>query len=522
MLFSSLADMLCRKYPGSKSVVTLDCEVSDVTLFDPEKAAPPVDCLCIFTVKQLSEAAVLPLNIVCAGEPAKEQSDRLRRNDSNCVIIPNDSASDALWYAMSVFGSSIKQQKLYSDLIYMLLSGDDLATIFSKFAKETDCQMLAIDITGKVLAYSKPFRVNHPHWLHSVEVGYLDKYLIEYILSYRVKHNMSISPQPFVLFCDRLQLFIKTIRVISNGEIIAYVFMGNYSGEFPEFSDKFMTLIAKRMLNMLLGYRSYSTYRYNLHQNILADMINGAGEDETVQRISVANLSFPKNMLAAVFKPGYFRENEYLHDVLMPAVNELLPSAPKIYQNGSIAALLESEENGDLPANLAAGLKEMAAKNSALIGISNVFRRPEKFGIYYRQAEQTVAFARRQSKSEGVSFYSDYAFYIMLDSLPDKPALEYTKLPLLSDLEKYDSEKNTELYETLMNYTLSGFSKNKTAEAMFLHRNTVNYRIQQISDIFGVDFNNAAMLFKLQYSFYIDSYLKHKFVLPEQQSASDE
>ena len=45
--------------------------------------------------------------------------------------------------------------------------------------------------------------------LHSVEVGYLDKYLIEYILSYRVKHNMSISPQPFVLFCDRLQLFIK-------------------------------------------------------------------------------------------------------------------------------------------------------------------------------------------------------------------------------------------------------------------------------------------------------------------------
>ena len=175
----------------------------------------------------------------------------------------------------------------------MLLSDEDLSSVFCAFAKDTDCQMLAIDISGKVLAYSKPFRVNHPHWLHSVEVGYLDKYLIEYILSYREKHNMSISPQPFILYCDRLQLFIKTIRVIYNGEIIAYAFMGNYKGEFPEFSDRFMSLIAKRLLTSLLGSRSYSSYRFNMHQNILADLIKGASEEEAVQRISVANLSFP-------------------------------------------------------------------------------------------------------------------------------------------------------------------------------------------------------------------------------------
>ena len=514
MLFSSLTNMLIEKYRGSRSSVPLDCEISDVVLYDAAKPTPPVDCLCIFTSEQLAGASALPLNIVCAGSPDEVPYGRLEVNDSNYVTIPNESAAGVMCHIMSLFGSSIKQQKLYSDLIYMLLSEDDLSSIFSKFAKETDCQMLAIDVTGKVLAYSKPFRVNHPHWLHSVEVGYLDKYLIDYILSYRVKHNMSISPQPFILYCDRLRLFIKTIRVISNGEIIAYAFMGNYTGEFPGFSDKFMSLIAKRLLNTLLGSRSYSTYRFNMHQNILTDMINGAGEDETVQRISVANLSFPKNMQAAVFRPGYFRESDYLHDVLMPAINDILPESPKLYQKGTIVALLESSELGELPPELLSGLKELAVKNGALIGLSNRFCRPEKFGIYYLQAEQTASFAKRQSKSNGVFFYSDYAFYIMLDGMEDKSALEYTKHPLLSELEKYDAEKNTELYETLMNYTLTGFSKNRTAEAMFLHRNTVNYRIQQISDLFGVDLTDSALLFKLQYSFYIDSYLKHKFVLP--------
>lgn len=515
MLFSSLAKLLNDKYPASTCEIPLDCEIADVVLYDPAKPLPSVDCLCVFTAKQMSDADSLPLNIVCVGGLDEPSCGKVKDNNSNFVLIPDATSADAVCYILSLFGNTLKQQKLYSDLIYMLLSEEDLASIFCTFAKETDCQMLAIDITGKVLAYSKPFRVNHPHWLHSIEVGYLDKYLIEYILSYRVKHNMSISPQPFILFCDRLQLFIKTIRVISNGEIIAYVFMGNYTGEFPEFSDRFMTLIAKRMLNSLLGSRSYSTYRFNMHQNILSDIIKGASEEEAVQRISVANLSFPPYMLAAVFKPSYFRESEFLHDVLMPGISAILPNSPKLYQKGTIVVLLETNKLGTIPDELAAKLKKLASENSVLIGISNMFCKPERFGIYYRQAAQTAAFAKRQNNANGIFLYSDYAFYIMLDGVEDTTMLEYAKYPLLSELEKYDAEKNTQLYETLMTYTLTGFSKNKTAELMFLHRNTVNYRIQQIAELYGLDFTDSALLFKLQYSFYIDSYLKHKYFSPQ-------
>lgn len=84
--------------------------------------------------------------------------------------------------------------------------------------------------------------------------------------------------------------------------------------------------------------------------------------------------------------------------------------------------------------------------------------------------------------------------------------------PILSKLEAYDAEKNTELYETLKVYAQTGYSKNMTADLMFLHRNTVNYRIQQITDLFSIDFSDYTLLFKLQYSFYIDSYLKNRYI----------
>ena len=369
MLFSSLAKLLTEKYPGSSCEVRLDCEISDVTLYDAAKQPAAVDCLCVFTPGQLAGAGNLPMNVVCVGEPTSAAQTRLGACDGNLVLI-------------------------------------------------------------------------------------------------------------------------------------------------PEFSDRFMSLIAKRLLSNLLGSRSYSSYRFNMHQNILADLIKGASEEEAVQRISVANLSFPPYMLAAVLRPSYFRESEFLHDVLMPAVSAILPNSPKLYQKGTIVALLESDRLGSVPEELMSQLRRLAAENGVLVGISNMFTRPERFAVYYRQAAQTAGFAKRQNNVSGVFLYSDCAFYLMLDGVEDKSMLEYAKHPLLSELEKYDAEKNTQLYDTLMTYTLTGFSKNRTAELMFLHRNTVNYRIQQISELYGLDFSDSALMFKLQYSFHVDSYLKHRYLTP--------
>lgn len=233
MLFSELAKRVAEKYPEVKTAFPMDCELSNVELYDPNGAIPPVDTLGIYTARQISEDMTLPLCFVCAGTPDQTAHDKIAYSDSNYIIIPQVSAVDVVYYIMSLFSDSFKQQKLYSNLIYMLLNDADLTSVFCEFSKGTGSQMLAIDISGKVLAYSKPFRVNHPHWIHSIEVGYLDNYLIEYILSYRVKHKMDMSPNTFVLFCNRLQMYIKVIRVIADNEIIGYVFMGNYTGEFP-------------------------------------------------------------------------------------------------------------------------------------------------------------------------------------------------------------------------------------------------------------------------------------------------
>ena len=453
MLFSELAKRVAEKYPEVKTVYPMDCELSNVELYDPSGAVPPVDTLGIYTARQIGQDMTLPLCFVCAGTPDQAAHDKIAYSDSNYIIIPQASAVDVVYYIMSLFGDSFKQQKLYSNLIYMLLNGADLTSVFCEFSKGTGSQLLAIDISGKVLAYSKPFMVNHPHWIHSIEVGYLDNYLIEYILSYRVKHKMDMSPNTFVLFCNRLQMYIKVIRVIADNEIIGYVFMGNYTGEFPWFSDKLMQLLAKNLHSTLLGSRSYSTYRFNMHQSVLSDIIEGASEEETIQRINAAKLTFPPNMRAVVLKPSYFRGNEYLYDVLTPRVAEILPASPRVYKKNAIVTFVGVDNAGALPEETRTAIETLAADGQVLVGVSNLFHKPSKLYVYYQQALQAMSFSRRLSNTGGVFFFSDYAFYIMLDRMEDKPLLEQCRHPVLASLEAYDADKNTELYETLKIYT---------------------------------------------------------------------
>ena len=169
-------------------------------------------------------------------------------------------------------------------------------------------------------------------------------------------------------------------------------------------------------------------------QKLYSDLIKGASEEEAVQRISVANLSFPPYMLAAVLRPSYFRESEFLHDVLMPAVSAILPNSPKLYQKGTIVALLESDRLGSVPEELMSQLRRLAAENGVLVGISNMFTRPERFAVYYRQAAQTAGFSKRQNNVSGVFLYSDCAFYLMLDGGAHVPAPEHGELPHTADI----------------------------------------------------------------------------------------
>lgn len=61
---------------------------------------------------------------------------------------------------------------------------------------------------------------------------------------------------------------------------------------------------------------------------------------------------------------------------------------------------------------------------------------------------------------------------------------------LLLPLERADEERGSRLLDTLRGYYACGGSVAKTAEKLFLHRNSVRYRLDRVRSLLGADIDH--------------------------------
>ena len=67
----------------------------------------------------------------------------------------------------------------------------------------------------------------------------------------------------------------------------------------------------------------------------------------------------------------------------------------------------------------------------------------------------------------------------------------------LRPLEEYDHANGTCLQETLVEYSMNGFSHMKTAEKLYIHRNSLQHRLEKIEELLGFELNDYAEYLEL-------------------------
>ena len=74
-------------------------------------------------------------------------------------------------------------------------------------------------------------------------------------------------------------------------------------------------------------------------------------------------------------------------------------------------------------------------------------------------------------------------------------------------LDEYDKLKDTELKKLLRLYINNNRSEKKVAELLFLHRNTVNYRISKIKKLLDCDLSDTEEFVRIYLAFCIENLL---------------
>ena len=137
----------------------------------------------------------------------------------------------------------------------------------------------------------------------------------------------------------------------------------------------------------------------------------------------------------------------------------------------------------------------------------NSTERPEEISRSYMEALEVFQGGADEEVEEYISYYRPKNIMELLKSVSGNQIQELC-LYTLKELAYPGDEMTEELKKTLRTYLDCRCSVSKTAEMMFLHSNTIKYRIKKCEEILNIDFENPNDCFSLQVGLMLSDYRK--------------
>ena len=106
----------------------------------------------------------------------------------------------------------------------------------------------------------------------------------------------------------------------------------------------------------------------------------------------------------------------------------------------------------------------------------------------------------KEWKGAPVTYFGDLGLYQLLTTLGNSTEASRFYRKTLGRLLSYDESKNAELVQTLEAFFECHGNLSQTAARLHIHRNTLTYRLEQISSITQLDLDDPDARFSLQFA----------------------
>ncbi len=150
-----------------------------------------------------------------------------------------------------------------------------------------------------------------------------------------------------------------------------------------------------------------------------------------------------------------------------------------------------------------------AENKNILIGISDAFYNVTNTKKNFTNAQYALHYAVQAGKLSGIVRFDDFKLFHLTSLINDNRALSDYVINRIKEIEQYDIKNNSEYLNTLRVYLHYNKNVSDMAEALYIHKNTVLYRIKRLQELFHIDFHDCNQLASLVSSLIIhDSQMK--------------
>lgn len=387
----------------------------------------------------------------------------------------------------------LKAREVHEKLFEMVFENKDLGELIETLSKLTDSSIIIFDDSLSMLS--------------SVFYKDIHEYAFHEILSHKelIFENKKIANKYYSTKFGNIYINLSVINNKNN--IKAYVLaiseecLNNLSREAIDRGIKLLSLkmtneenkifqdikIKKAVTEMILNNEGLpEEFFYNIKDSL---GWNKKGQHFVSTCFHIINKSSDKELIN-IFKEKFvivlkkvFHNEDFLITEDVDKIYVFFSSSSIISLDSFVNSMIDS-------------LKFYGKKVKLLIGISKGYSNIKDMPRMYKESYIATIFSRERN----ICYYEELDTIKLLYPLTDdKQAIEHYN-NTIRPLKEYDKENNTELLYTLKTYFECNMNKKSTAERLYIHGETLRYRLNKTEKITGYYLNTSEGIFALQMS----------------------
>ncbi|MCD8196281.1 MAG: helix-turn-helix domain-containing protein [Lachnospiraceae bacterium] len=324
-------------------------------------------------------------------------------------------------------------------------------------------------------------------WRYQTKYGY-----IPLDVAYKLNKSSEMQPlrksrQAFAYDTQAFNLPYTCKNIYDDRELKAHIFVIAIFSRPLQTHKEIAEQLGELLSPYVCSHPGFSKSTGKIYENFFRDLLNGviSGQDLIREQIAVWDWKIMDTYtLGLIDTRG--RSDDSTTEYLVDSLCDALPDCKAFTMDEYIVYVFHHGSAKDYSSFLSF-FERSCAKMGSFAAISMNFTGIDEANIYFRQVKNILFFGKQHDSLSHVYLQENFGIYSILDAcLENHHVYEFCHPDILS-LQLADRENQTEYLETLYQYLLNECNALKAANSLYIHRNTMNYRLANIRDSLHID-----------------------------------
>ncbi len=383
------------------------------------------------------------------------------------------------------------------ELTQLVLAGGDLKDLASTLAELIGQSISIENERFEALASANIAPVDEAR-RYTLSQGRTDPRLVQALEDRNVLGQIRATLRP-VFIPQMADVGLEMERILApivvHGAIYGYVWIIADDHPLNELDHMAIESGATIAALMLLHQEAVQSAESSLKGSLLAQLIEGVNGREAVLtdqalRFGV-DLTAPFALLLVDSSERHTQKLLQLYRRINRLLNLNAWHAVAGQFAGQIAILTQADDLSAVTEHIPTQTNQISLN----VGVSAVLRGASQVSTAYQQCRETLIIQQRLGSTEKIVYFQALGYlHTLYQAGPDSLTLN----PYIPGLRKLLDEQQADLFHTLETYLDEGGNGVQTAETLHIHRSTLNYRLQRISEICACDLSEPLIRINLQ------------------------